>query len=73
VAGTVARAVSTGLEDWIGIAVIFPIAMLVKPYGAQQTHKLNKRQLEIGGCGVSAVCVGAVFLEFGGVRGAVYK
>lgn len=28
--------------------MIFPIAMLVTPYGAQLAHRLNKLQLEIG-------------------------
>ncbi|MFN4206370.1 MAG: hypothetical protein ACK4HG_08235 [Agrobacterium albertimagni] len=28
--------------------MIFPIAMLVTPYGAQLAHRLNKRQLKLG-------------------------
>jgi hypothetical protein len=28
--------------------VIFPDAMVVRPYGTQLAHKLNKRQLELG-------------------------
>lgn len=39
---------STGFVNWIAFAVIFPIAMLVTPYGAQLAHSLNKRQLELG-------------------------
>lgn len=39
---------STGFVNWIAFAVIFPIAMLVTPYGAQLAHRLNKKQLEMG-------------------------
>jgi uncharacterized membrane protein YfcA len=28
--------------------VIFPITMLVAPYGVKLAHSLNKRQLEVG-------------------------
>ena len=39
---------STGFVNWIAFAVIFPITMLVAPYGVQLAHRLNKRQLEMG-------------------------
>src|SRR5690606_1283401 len=39
---------STGFVNWIAVALIIPIAMLVTPYGAKLAHAMSKRQLEIG-------------------------
>lgn len=39
---------STGFVNWIAVALIIPIAMLVTPHGARLAHAMSKRQLEIG-------------------------
>lgn len=39
---------STGYVNWIAVALVIPIAMLVTPYGATLAHKMSKRQLEVG-------------------------
>lgn len=39
---------STGYVNWIGVALVIPITMLVAPYGAAVAHRLSKRALEIG-------------------------
>jgi uncharacterized protein len=39
---------STGYVNWIAVALIIPIALLVTPYGVRLAHWLNKRQLEVG-------------------------
>lgn len=39
---------STGFLNWIAVALIIPITLLVAPVGVHLAHTLNKRQLEIG-------------------------
>ena len=39
---------STGFINWIAVALIIPIAMIVTPYGVSIAHALSKRKLEIG-------------------------
>jgi len=39
---------STGYINWIGVALIIPIAILVTPWGVRIAHAASKRQLEIG-------------------------
>lgn len=39
---------STGYVNWIAVALIIPIALIVTPYGVRIAHALSKRQLEIG-------------------------
>lgn len=39
---------STGYVNWIAVALIIPIAILVTPYGVRIAHAASKRQLEIG-------------------------
>lgn len=39
---------STGYINWIAVALIIPIALLVTPYGVRIAHAASKRQLEIG-------------------------
>lgn len=39
---------STGFINWIAVALIIPMAMIVTPYGVTIAHKLSKRKLEIG-------------------------
>ena len=39
---------STGFINWIAVALIIPIALVVTPYGVRIAHALKKRQLEIG-------------------------
>ena len=39
---------STGFINWIAVALIIPIALIVTPYGVRVAHALKKRQLEIG-------------------------
>jgi uncharacterized protein len=39
---------STGFINWIAVALIIPIALIVTPYGVTIAHLLKKRQLEIG-------------------------
>lgn len=42
---------STGYVNWIAVALIIPIALVVTPYGVRIAHALSKRQLEVGfGC-----------------------
>jgi uncharacterized membrane protein YfcA len=38
---------STGYINWIAVALIIPIALIVTPYGVRIAHALKKRQLEI--------------------------
>ena len=38
---------STGFINWIAVALIIPMAMIVTPYGVTIAHKLSKRKLEI--------------------------
>jgi len=39
---------STGYVNWIGVALIIPVAIIVTPYGVRIAHWLKKRHLEIG-------------------------
>lgn len=39
---------STGFVNWIAVALIIPIALIVTPWGVRIAHSLNKRHLEIG-------------------------
>ncbi|MEO3387429.1 sulfite exporter TauE/SafE family protein [Mesorhizobium sp. CAU 1741] len=39
---------STGFINWIAVALIIPIAMIVTPYGVGIAHALSKRKLEVG-------------------------
>jgi uncharacterized membrane protein YfcA len=39
---------STGFINWIAVALIIPIAMIVTPYGVNIAHALSKRKLEVG-------------------------
>lgn len=39
---------STGFVNWIAVALVIPIALLVTPLGVRIAHSLNKRHLEIG-------------------------
>lgn len=39
---------STGFINWIAVALIIPIALIVTPYGVRIAHWLEKRHLEIG-------------------------
>lgn len=39
---------STGFINWIAVALVIPIALVVTPYGVRIAHALAKRQLEIG-------------------------
>jgi uncharacterized membrane protein YfcA len=38
---------STGYVNWIAVALILPITILVTPYGVKLAHVMKKRQLEI--------------------------
>ena len=40
--------VSTGYINWIAVALVIPIALIVTPYGVHLAHWLRKRHLEIG-------------------------
>ncbi len=39
---------STGFVNWIAVALVIPIALVVTPYGVRLAHWLKKRHLEIG-------------------------
>lgn len=39
---------STGFVNWIAVALVIPIALLVTPLGVRLAHGLTRRQLEIG-------------------------
>lgn len=39
--------VSTGFVNWITVALVIPIALVVTPYGVKLAHWLKKRHLEI--------------------------
>ncbi|MGE0499482.1 MAG: sulfite exporter TauE/SafE family protein [Rhizobiaceae bacterium] len=41
-------AFSTGYINWIAVALILPIALVVTPYGVRLAHWLQRRHLEIG-------------------------
>lgn len=52
---------STGFINWIAVALVIPIALLVTPYGVRLAHALDKRQLEIG-FGLFCLFVSARFI-----------
>lgn len=52
---------STGFINWIAVALIIPIALIVTPYGVKIAHTLSKRHLEMG-FGIFLLFVGARFL-----------
>ncbi len=52
---------STGFINWIAVALIIPIALVVTPYGVRIAHALSKRHLEIA-FGLFLLFVGARFL-----------
>lgn len=39
---------STGYINWVAVALIIPITLLIAPLGVRLAHALDKRQLEIG-------------------------
>jgi uncharacterized protein len=39
---------STGYINWIAVALIIPIALVITPYGVRIAHWMSKRHLEIG-------------------------
>jgi len=39
---------STGYVNWIAVALVIPIALVVTPYGVHLAHWMKKRHLEIG-------------------------
>lgn len=51
---------STGYVNWIAVALIIPIAMIVTPWGVRLAHAASKRQLEIA-FGLFCVLVSARF------------
>jgi uncharacterized membrane protein YfcA len=53
-------AFSTGYVNWIAVALIIPITLMVAPLGVKLAHALDKRQLEIG-FGVFMLLVAARF------------
>ena len=52
---------STGFINWLTVALIIPVTLLVAPYGAKLAHEWPKRRLEIG-FGLFLIFVGARFL-----------
>lgn len=51
---------STGYINWIAVALIIPIALIVTPYGVRIAHALSKRKLEVG-FGLFCIFVSAQF------------
>ncbi|TYR32489.1 sulfite exporter TauE/SafE family protein [Mesorhizobium microcysteis] len=51
---------STGYINWIAVALIIPIALIVTPYGVRIAHALSKRKLEVG-FGLFCIFVSARF------------
>lgn len=51
---------STGYVNWIAVALVIPIAILVTPYGVRIAHALKKRQLETA-FGIFAVFIALRF------------
>jgi uncharacterized membrane protein YfcA len=52
---------STGFINWITVALIIPVTLLVAPYGVKLAHQMPKRRLEIG-FGLFLVFVAARFI-----------
>lgn len=53
-------ALSSGYVNWIAVAVVIPVTMVVAPLGVSLAHKLEKRQLELA-FGVFMLVVAARF------------
>lgn len=51
---------STGYVNWVAVALIIPITLLIAPLGVRLAHALDKRQLEIG-FGVFMLLIAARF------------
>ncbi len=51
---------STGYVNWIAVALVIPVTLIVAPYGVRIAHWLSKRHLEIG-FGVFCLIVSARF------------
>lgn len=51
---------STGYVNWIAVALIIPIALIVTPWGVRLAHALSRRQLEVA-FGLFCVFVSARF------------
>jgi uncharacterized membrane protein YfcA len=52
---------STGFINWIAVALIIPIALILTPYGVRIAQALSKRHLEIA-FGLFLLFVGVRFL-----------
>ncbi|MNL86605.1 Sulfite exporter TauE/SafE [compost metagenome] len=52
---------STGFINWIAVALIIPITLLVAPLGVRAAHAMNRRQLETG-FGIFMILIAARFL-----------
>ena len=52
---------STGYINWLTVALIIPVTLLVAPYGAKLAHEWPKRKLEVG-FGLFLIFVGGRFL-----------
>jgi uncharacterized protein len=52
---------STGFINWVTVALIIPVTLLVAPYGAKLAHQWPKRRLEVG-FGLFLVFVAARFV-----------
>lgn len=52
---------STGFINWVAVALIVPIALVVTPWGVRLAHSMSKRQLEIG-FGIFLILVALRFL-----------
>jgi uncharacterized membrane protein YfcA len=52
---------STGYVNWIAVALIIPITMVVAPFGVAIAHRASKRQLEIG-FGIFLLTIAARFV-----------
>ncbi len=51
---------STGFVNWVAVALIIPITLLIAPLGVKVAHALNKRQLNAG-FGIFLIIVSARF------------
>ncbi|MHB0953340.1 MAG: sulfite exporter TauE/SafE family protein [Allorhizobium sp.] len=51
---------STGFVNWIAVALIIPVTLLMAPIGARIAHAMSKRQLEVG-FGIFLLTVSARF------------
>lgn len=51
---------STGYINWLAVALLIPITLLMVPHGARLAHAMTKRQLELG-FGIFLIVVSAQF------------